>query len=147
MTLFCKNDVFRGGRRTFCPIILEWLNFKERGFRNSDLGSLALPGVYDVQSSNANWGSCSGWLKMQIFGFRAFQLIHAERRITLQMLRIVCMRIVWASGHCWVPKQASVKRHYTARTNMLKLFGCDARCLLHNVVMVTERHIFTMGDY
>jgi len=31
--------------------------------------------------------------------------IHAERRITLQMLHIVCMRIVWASGYyCWVSK-------------------------------------------
>jgi len=35
----------------------------------------------------------------------------------------------------------------TARANMLKLFGCDARCLLHNVLMITYIHIFTMGDY
>jgi len=27
-----------------------------------------------------------------------------------------------------------------AKTHMLKLFGCDERCLLHNVVMVTDRH-------
>jgi len=53
------------GRLTFCPIISERLNFKGRGFRDSDLGSLALLGVYDGQSSNANWGSCGGWLKMQ----------------------------------------------------------------------------------
>ncbi len=55
-----KNDVFRGGQRTFCPIISEWLNFKGRGFGDSDLGFLALLVVYGGQSSNENWGSCGG---------------------------------------------------------------------------------------
>jgi len=55
-----KNDVFRGGRRTFCPIISDWLNHKGRGLRDSDLESLALLGVYGGQSSNENWESCGG---------------------------------------------------------------------------------------
>jgi len=33
------------------------------------------------------------------------------------------------------------------RTNMMKLFVCETRRLLHNVIMVTDRHTFTMVNY
>jgi len=139
MTIFGKNDVFRGGRRTFWTIISEWLNFNGRGFQNVHLGSLLLLVVYEWQTSNEKWGSY--WIlrltQMHIFYFEPFNWYTWRTTHCILTLRNMCLGIVWASGYYCVGSRSRpllnvikpIPQGYTmatARTNMLKLFGYDA---------------------